>query len=139
MAELNESVAGLRVVGDDLDPEEITRLLGRPPDLARRKGEIIHAEGRERVASTGAWIVNTDSSAPADLDRQVDELLAGTTSDLAVWRRLADRHRIDVFCGLFMKEPNERIAISPQTLRKLAERGIELDLDIYATSAGTDD
>jgi hypothetical protein len=139
MAELNESIAGFRVVGDDLDPEEITRLLGRAPDLARRKGEIIHAAGRERVAITGAWIVNTDSSAPANLDRQIDKLLAGTTEDLAVWRRLTDRYRVDVFCGLFMKEPNERIAISPQTLQKLAERGIELDLDIYATSAGTDD
>ena len=139
MAELNESIAGFRVVGDDLDPEEITRLLGRAPDLARRKGEIVHAAGRERVAITGAWIVNTDSSAPANLDRQIDKLLAGTTEDLAVWRRLAVRHRIDVFCGLFMREANEGTTISPQTLQKLGERGIELSLDLYATSAGTED
>ena len=139
MAELNESVAGLRVVGDDLDPDEITQLLGRTSDLARRKGETILTEGRERVASTGAWIVNTDSSAPGDLDRQINELLAGTTDDLAVWRRLVDRFRVDVFCGLFMKEPNEGIAISPQTLQKMAERGIELDLDIYAPSRAVED
>jgi len=131
MAELNESVAGLRVGGDDLDPEEITRLLGRAPDMARRKGEIIQAAGRERVAKTGAWIVNTDSSAPADLNRQIDELLAGTTGDFGVWQDLASLYRIDVFCGLFMKEGNEGIGISPQTLKMLGERGIALSLDIY--------
>jgi hypothetical protein len=139
MAELSESVAGLRIVGDDLDPEEVTRLLGKAPDLARRKGEVALAAGRERVARTGTWMLNTDSSAPGDLDRQIDELLAGTTDDLAVWRRLADRYRIDVFCGLFMKELNEGIAISPQTLQKLAERGIRLDLDIYAASKEGED
>ncbi len=134
MAELHESVAGLRVVGDDLDPDEITRLIGRTPDLARRKDEIIHAAGRQRVARTGTWLVNTDSSAPGDLDRQVDELLDGSTDDLAVWRRLAERYRVDVFCGFFMKESNEGISISSRTLQRLGERGIALGLDIYATN-----
>ena len=38
-----------------------------------------------------------------------------------------------------MKELNEGIAISPQTLQKLAERGIKLDLDIYAASKEGED
>ena len=139
MAELSETVAGLRVIVDDLDPEEVTRLLGRKPDLARRKGEVVLAAGRERVAQTGTWMVNTDSSSPGDLDRQVGALLAGTTDDLAVWRRLADRYRVDVFCGLFMREANEGTTISPRTLQKLGERGIELNLDLYATSHETGD
>jgi len=139
MAELSETVAGLRVIGDDLDPDEVTRLLGKTPDLARRKGEVTGAGGRERIARTGAWLVNTDSSAPGDLDRQVGQLLAGTTDDVAVWWRVADRYRVDVFCGHFMKEANEGMTISPQTLQKLGERGIELALDLYAASREIED
>lgn len=139
MAELYESVAALRVTGDDLDPEEATRLLGKTPDLARRKGDVIQAAGRERVAAAGAWTVKTESAAPGDLDRQVEELLAGTTDDLEAWRSLASRYRVDILCGFFMSEANEGIAVSPQTLQKLGERGIALALDIYAPNPEAED
>jgi hypothetical protein len=132
MANLSKTAASLRVIGDDLDPEEVTRLLGKKPDRARRRGEATQFEARESVARTGSWSVKTNSREPGDLDQQIGELLAGTTEDLATWRRVADSYRVDAFCGFFMKEGNEGITISPETLQKLGERGIALDLDIYA-------
>ena len=68
---------------------------------------------------------------PGDLDGQITELLAGTTKDLAVWKRLTDIYHADVFCGLFLEESNEEINVSPQMLLMLGERGIALGLDIY--------
>ncbi len=134
MAELSKTAASLRIWGDDLDPDEVTQLLGRKPSWARRKGEIVQAASGEQVSSTGGWSVKADRRTPGDLDLQVSELLAGTTDDLAAWRRLAVHYRVDLFCGLFMREGNEGITISPETLQKLGERGIALGLDIYYSS-----
>lgn len=139
MADVSKTAASLRIIGDDLDPDEVARLLGRKPDIARRKGEIVQAASGEHVSRTGVWSVKADDRTPGDLDLQVSELLVGTTDDLAVWRRLAGRYRVDVFCGLFMRDANEGISISPQTLQRLGERGIELGLDIYALGLAIED
>ncbi|MCL4177546.1 MAG: DUF4279 domain-containing protein [Verrucomicrobia bacterium] len=47
----------LRVQGDDLDPEDVSRVLGCEPDLARRRGDpILRSDGSTgRLARTGAW------------------------------------------------------------------------------------
>ena len=46
------------------------------------------------------------------------------------------RYDVDLFCGLFMREGNEGLAISSKYLAELGARGIEIGLDIYA---GDDD
>lgn len=137
MTALYSAAAALRVFGDDLDPSEITAALGKQPDAAERRGETIPSRsGRERVARRGRWSVQVGSRTPADLDAQVAELLAGTTDNIDVWRSITARYDADIFCGLFLNEQNEGLTISPATLKMLGERGISLDLDIYA---GSDD
>jgi hypothetical protein len=41
MAVLSGSTASLRFFGDDLDPDELTKLLGCPPTKSASKGEEI--------------------------------------------------------------------------------------------------
>jgi len=113
MAELARAVAGLRVIGDDLVPEEI----GAAPTKAQRKGEALPSKGGVRTARTGIWRLSAPDTEPADLDH---------------WKSLADRYRIDLFCGWFMREANEGIEVSPTTLRALGDRHIALSLDLYA-------
>jgi hypothetical protein len=38
---------------------------------------------------------------------------------------------MDMFCGLFMKNENEGLSLSAESLAMLGERSIELSLDIY--------
>ncbi len=59
-------------------------------------------------------------------------MLEGLTQDFDVWHSLAGRYKIDVFCGWFMKESNEGVDITSETLVALGQRGIALALDIYA-------
>ena len=132
MTQLQQSLATLRIWGDDLVPQEITALLGREPTLACAKGDPIAGSGESRTAATGAWHLQATDSVPADIDTQVREILGGMTSDLAAWRKLREKHRVDLFCGMFMGHGNEGLAISPYTLVSLGVRGIELALDIYA-------
>ncbi|SEF24340.1 DUF4279 domain-containing protein [Variovorax sp. NFACC27] len=132
MANISRSVATLRVAGDALDPEEITRLLGRSPTRAYRKGDAIAAGSGTRIATFGHWQLHAKDAEPEDVNRQVAELLARLTQDLQVWSLIARQYRLDLFCGLFMREHNEGVSLSPATLHSLGQRSIKLDLDIYA-------
>ena len=131
MAGLARSRAALRLFGDDLRPEEITALLGAPPTSSRRRGEQDDRGRNPRFWPTGAWILSADDILPADPDRQIAQILGQLTADPAVWRSLAARFRIDMFCGWFMDEVNEGVSLSVATLSSLGERGILLDMDIY--------
>ena len=136
MAALARSRAALRLFGDDLQPEEITALLGAPPTASRRRGEQDDRRRNPRHWPTGAWILSADDLVPADPDRQVAQILDQLTADVAVWRSLAARFRVDMFCGWFMDVKNEGTGIAATTLCALGERGIELSLDIYGGESG---
>ena len=136
MSELHETDATLRFFGDDLDPDEVTALLGQPPTHTCRKGDVrILRDGREHRERRGSWRRTVERRTPGDLDGQVAELLSGLTEDLAVWKTLSTRFQADVFCGLFMQEGNEGITLSPKTLEALGLRGLELDFDLYGPEA----
>ena len=141
MTELHHSRASLRLFGDDLIPEEITELLGTQPSAWERKGGLSqpNAGGKVFVARRGGWRLCASRREPADLDAQVAELLGQLTTDLEVWRGLASRFKVDLFCGWFMHEGNEGISVSPATMRALADRGILLDIDLYRGYGNDDD
>ena len=82
--------------------------------------------------------------APADLDGQIEELIAPLCLDLSIWRDLSSRYGGNLFAGLFMTTHNgleateyfnEGLAIEPKALSLVGSRGLRLDLDIYAGSA----
>jgi hypothetical protein len=133
MGQLQKSAATIGFYGDDLDPDEITALLRMTPSVGVAKGgKWVTSRGAEKVAHTGSWRFKTDRCEPEDLNRQIEGLFAPLTSDLAVWRDLARRFRGVVFCGLWLKTYNDGLQLSPEVLGSIAERGLLLDLDIYA-------
>jgi len=132
MAALHRAVATLRVVGDDLDPDEVSQLLGAQPSRSERKGQALQTRsGHVRTAPTGVWRLDAPATEPEDFDRQVATLLRALTPDLGTWQRLAARYRVDLFCGWFMRGGNEGVDVAPETLLALGSRHIKLGLDIY--------
>ena len=134
MPELARISVGLRIFGDDLDPDEITRLLGIEPTGSARKGDTHRtASGRNVVARSGSW--RLDAGVPGDLNTQIGALLAKLPTDPSVWRKLSRRYKCEVFCGLFLRDGNEGTGLQPQVLSLLGERCLRLGLDIYGDSA----
>lgn len=133
MAHLQMSVVTLRISGEDLIPAEITTRLGALPTHTVTKGDAIEGlkTGHVRTAKTGMWHFSAPECEPGNIDGQIEWILDQLTQDLTVWQRLTKTYRTDLFCGLFMREQNEGLTISPISLIALGERGIELDLDIY--------
>jgi hypothetical protein len=77
------------------------------------------------------WRLFATEREPQDLDGQIDELLSKLTDDFNVWASIAEKYKLDLFCGLFMRGSNEGLSISPKSLAALGLRQIELGLDIY--------
>ena len=115
-------------------PDEISAVLGSAPTKSETRGEVLYTpSGRDRgVAKRGYWRLDAADTAPEDTNAQVRALLSKLTQDLAVWRDITNRFEVDLFCGWFMGQTNDGAILSPATLLALGERGIELQLDIYA-------
>ncbi|MES2192240.1 MAG: DUF4279 domain-containing protein [Pseudomonadota bacterium] len=135
MGHVHHSVAGLRLFGDDLNPDAVSVLLGTRPTYGCKKGdEQILRNGRTRIEKTGSWRLDAARREPEDLEAQVFELLDKLTQDFEVWTDLSEKYKIDLFCGIFMDSENAGLPLSPEALLALGKRRIKLDLDIYFTN-----
>lgn len=137
MAVIHETAATLRFWGDELDPHEVTRLMGVAPTTAASKGQLIVGRG-PKVARSGRWSLKVNRRQPGDLSSQIEEILSGLTQDLNVWRDLSGRFGGCIFVGLFMAEGNEGCDLSSETLKLLTDRGLSLLLDIYSGQGEVD-
>jgi hypothetical protein len=139
MAQVQKSSVTLRIGGDDLIPDEITKLLGAQPTSAEIKGQRIvgRKTGHVRIAKMGMWRLQAKDREPEDMDAQIQEILGQLTSEIPVWRGIGERYEIDLFCGIFLGGSNEGMTLSAASLASLGERGIEVGLDIY--SGGDED
>jgi hypothetical protein len=131
MAAIGRTRASLRVLGDTLEPEEVSALLGRQPTRQRRKGEAIEGKSAS-LAPTGAWILDSTLSERVELEEHIEILLGSLSSDLDEWASLTDRFSASLLCSLFLDQYNEGFELSPRVTRALAERGIVIALDIYS-------
>jgi len=100
MAHLHRSVATLRISGEDLDPAEISTLLGCASTTSQRKGDVFtsKASGLSRTVKFGAWHLEAADRVPEDLDGQIAELLGKSTPSLDVWASIVQRYDVDLFC-----------------------------------------
>ena len=134
MAHMHQSTASLRIIGDTLEPEEITRLLGCAPTCGHIKGHEWQGRktGKTYTKDFGLWLLEASDCEPESLDEQVSQILGKLTNDLNVWESISQRFRIDLYCGLFMQETNEGLTLSTKTLLELGKRRVDLGLDVYA-------
>jgi len=138
MGALAYSQVTLRIFGDDLIPEDVSNLLGAKATKSKKKGDekVDKVSGKVRIAKTGSWHLNAEKREPEDLNAQIEEILSQLTSDLAIWEKLCQSYKVDMFCGLFMGNWNDGLSLSPETMQALGQRGVVLSLDIYN---GSDD
>jgi hypothetical protein len=125
--------ACLRVVGDELDPDEITGILGRKPTRAGRKGEPVLRPNGEvgRLRRIGAWLLDIMPEPEATVDEVISALLGELPQDPELWRSLTQRFQIDVLCDVTVRGINQGFVLSPETLKNVAALGISLGVDIF--------
>lgn len=128
---IDACAACVRVVGVPLDADVVGDLLGfrgaTPADAGTGDpGLEIQLVRTERV-----WRLETGRVNGGSLDALINVLLDRLTEDHESWRALAHRYRIDMFCAVHVRAWNRGLQLRPLTLRRLADRGLSLGLDIY--------
>lgn len=124
--------AWLRLVSDDLDPDEVSRTLGVEASDSHRKGEPhILPGGRVKPPwSTGVWYVSSEHVVESfDLRRHLDwviALVSGKTDVLAAYRQRG--FVTDVPC-YWVGDQVCGPRISQDQLRGLAALGLDFDID----------
>ncbi len=121
MSNISKALVSIRFYGDDLEPEELTRLLGAQPSRANRKGQPRKSsKGKTSIARPGTWLIEySEEPVAAGIDEQLNFLLDELTEDIATWRDLTRRFKADVFCGIFLDTWNEGFCLTESTLQRL--------------------
>lgn len=134
--EVGEISLTLSIGGDHLDPDEVTRILGITPSFAARKGDQRAAGGGVVTQRTGIWLLRlTEAPSPEwTLADAIETLLSRLPSDLEVWKGLAARFEVSLSCGLFLDGWNQGLVLPTSLLRQIADRHLDLDLDIYCNA-----
>lgn len=122
----------LRFFGDDLDPDEVSTLLGCSPTDSARRGDLIQRRTSSYTAPQGNWGLCTQRSTD-DIETQLVALFERLTDDLSVWQSLTTRFDADLFCGVFLVWQGHGFDMSPRLHRLLADRNLTIIFDIYAS------
>jgi hypothetical protein len=125
---------GTQWFGGGVDRSTMTLRIGCSAEECEAVSRLLDYSGSTPVKR---WRLSAPDSVGSNLDGQVHWILSRLTTDLALWRQLASQYKMDLFCGLFMERPNRGVTLGPETMRQLAERGIEIGFDIYAPDSDT--
>lgn len=112
---VDRSIMTLRVACSGEECEAVSRLLNYSGSTPAKR-----------------WRLSAPDSSGSNLDEQTHWILSRLTTDLGIWKQLTSQYKIDLFCGLFLERPNRGVTLGPDTMRQLADRGIEIGFDIYA-------
>jgi hypothetical protein len=129
--EVDEYHISLGFSGDDLDPDDISSRLGGIPTLKCAKGDVTLTNGVSRVERTGRWLVSVPPLPGESLEPQLERLLAGLAQDISIWQAIAERYKVRFVVSAWIRSWNRGFEVSPALLRKLADRGLSLGIDIY--------
>lgn len=121
--------ASLRIFGDGLPLEDITRELGIQPTSTRRKGDRPKSTSKT-VFHDDAWTF--DSSLPQTelLHRHIDEVWAAVKPRAMYLKELKQQFSVDVFCGYRSNCDHAGIEVPASSLEMFAVLEIPFGVSI---------
>jgi hypothetical protein len=119
----------LRLYGEDLVPNEVSKALGCKPTESWRKGDPMPSGPRFRQKS--AWFLRAPDTKKGDIDKQIAWIFSRLTSDMRVWKRLGLRYKMDLNAVVFMECWNRGLIVSAASMAEIGRRGLSLGFDIY--------
>jgi hypothetical protein len=124
-----ETWATFRIFHEELDPEEISKLLGIEPSYSYLKGSSYGDRGRKN--RFGGWLLETQNNVHSrDIRRHIDWLLEHFSDKVQEIHRLQEKgYRTDVFC-FWRPAGNGGFTISPHNTQGLSILNLQLHIDI---------
>jgi hypothetical protein len=131
--EIDTGEFSLVITSDDLNPSEITKLLGIQPTDSHRRGDY-NQTGKVQF-KFGRWQFSTSRldfrAGPSWCLKSFDEFVRSLPDVPATWSRIAREHDAQIFIHLWMKTWNREFDLSAFALGELARRHLSLHIDTY--------
>ena len=133
MSKVCWSTGALRIFGADLEPDDITQLLGTAPTKSYRRGDPIYPPKNVKPRPVGAWILETDKEWKEGdrLNDGIRALLRSLPGDVTLWQDLARRFDMDMYCGTYVTDTSPEFRLERDTLKMLADRDLQFEICIY--------
>jgi len=124
--------AWLRIMGESLDPDEVTCLLEVTPTEIQRSGERLSPE-TDNVHQYSGWFLSTKGVLTSlDARHHLDWILERVGDKHREFAALRDRgYLLDACCRWDSKSGEGGPTLSPLQMLGFAQLGIELWFDIY--------
>jgi Domain of unknown function (DUF4279) len=127
----------VRISGEALEPENISRLLALKPTRTHLRGESRsrHGKAAELSWKESLWLLQSPLDASGDPAEQLKWLLDVLEPKSSLIKTLAKDYQLDLFCGFSSASGQGGFKLDANTLRRLADLGIPLTLDLYPPAA----
>ena len=130
----DEVAVALCIYGAELDPIQITKLLGVEPTHSHKRGE--RETLRRPPWEKGAWILEVRRFEPIDPDSMFNELLAGLPTDEEVWSTLAASCQLRVDFALHT-DAGATFELAPEVVQRISR--LRASFQIYIQAYGDND
>ncbi len=121
--------ASLRIFGDNLPLDEITRELGIQPTYTRRKGDRSKPTSKT-VYRDDAWFFDSSLPDTEPLHRHIDEVWTAVKPRAMYLKGLKQRFNIDMFCGYRSNCDHAGIEVPASSLEMFTTLEIPLGMSI---------
>jgi hypothetical protein len=123
--------ACLRISGETLQPEEVSRELGLVATSSGLKGEFLSSSRLKRPLRSSVWILESPLDKQILLEDHLKWLLDALEPKSEIISRIAKQCEADFFCGFSSNNGQGGCAFSVALLERLAKLGVPLVLDLY--------
>jgi hypothetical protein len=126
--------ASFRIMGQDLDPSEITKLLNMHPDQSHRCGDPSISKSGHTYAdyTEGLWALDSSVDETHTIDAHLEALVTKLWKHRDLLQEFRKRgYKMDIFVGIFGIDDNMGCVLKNTLLRRIMQLGVDLDLDLY--------
>lgn len=134
--------ATFRVVGAQLDPDDVTAALRIEPSQALRNGQLVPTATQIRRQELGVWLLKSEGRVVStSLERHLNHLLDLIEPGAGALRQLQQAQDIstDFFCFWMSATGHGGPVFSTEVLQRVSGIGAELGIDFYGGAAEEDD
>lgn len=130
-------VITLRIMGENICPDDITRELNTLPETSHIKGDTYTAYTKKgKVRHKIRWKEDLWSKGfnlnNQNIEDSLEQVLQFTELNRESFIKYKEQgFRMDVFCGIWYENKSDQIRLPAELADKFAEVGIEISLDEY--------
>jgi hypothetical protein len=114
------------------DPEEITKQLGLRPSFAGRKGAMRELKpGHSIRLLNDTWELESGMNPSSDIEPQIVSILNQLDAAGGAVKVITSRYESNLKIGAYYPSSNAGIYLSKETIKRLGNYNLSIDLDQY--------